>query len=420
MTTFTLPYGQSHLDFELPDACPADLIEPSLVAGAENPTLAVEEALDAPIHAPRLEKFSGSKSAAVAVNDKTRPVPYEYLLPPLLQRLEASGIAPERITLIIATGLHPVIHAEDWASFIPRNVLERYSVVCHDADEREDLSSLGTTQRGTPVWVNRRFLQADLRIVTGNVEPHQFQGFSGGAKGAAIGLAGRATIDHNHSLMLDPNARLGLFHGNPAREDVEEIGRRIGIHFALNAILGEKREIVRVLAGDPHALMDVGIPIVRTTCQVRVQHPYDLVIASPGGHPKDINLYQSQKALAHASLITRDHGTIILVAACAEGSGSQDYEVWVNGVSSHKEVFERFKQEGFRVGPHKAFQIARDGCRIRVLLFSEMPPDSVRRLLLTPVAELNEAVALGLKGIEGSKARIGVMPRANETIPCLV
>ncbi len=419
MTTFTLPYGQSEVDFKIPGGRPADLIEPSLTAGVENPRLAVDEALDAPIGAARLEEFGGTKTVSIAVNDKTRPVPYEYLLPPLLQRLEASGISPESITFVIATGLHPAIKEEEWASFIPRNVLGRYSVICHDADQKDELSYLGKTQRDTPVWINRRFLQADLRIVTGNIEPHQFQGFSGGAKGAAIGLAGRATIDHNHSLMLHSKARLGLFQGNPAREDVEEIGRKIGIHFALNAILGAKREIVRVLAGDPHALMDVGIPIVRTTCQVKVRHPYDLVIASPGGHPKDINLYQSQKALAHASLITRDQGTIILVAACPEGSGSEDYEAWMNDVSSHEKVIKRFEQEGFRVGPHKAFQIARDASRVRVLLFSEMPPDSVRRFLLAPIAELNEAIALTLKRIE-PKARIGVMPRANETIPCLV
>ena len=177
-------------------------------------------------------------------------------------------------------------------------------------------------KRGTPVWVNRRFVEADLRIVVGNIEPHQFQGFSGGVKSAAIGLAGRETVNHNHAMMTDPLAQLGRYDDNPARQDVEEIGRLIGIHVVLNAILNEKKKIMHVVAGEPAAVMEIGIPLSRKVCQVAIAAPFNLVIASPGGHPKDINVYQTQKALAHANLITRDGGMVILAAACPEGSGS--------------------------------------------------------------------------------------------------
>jgi nickel-dependent lactate racemase len=264
--------------------------------------------------------------------------------------------------------------------------------------------------------VHRQFLAADLRIVVGNIEPHQFQGFSGGVKSAAIGLAGRETINHNHALMTEPLARLGRYDDNPARQDMEEIGRAIGVHLALNTILNSQKKIVHVLAGEPRVVMEVGIPLSRSVCQVAIVAPFDLVIASPGGHPKDINLYQSQKALAHASLVTRDGGAVILAAACPEGAGSRGYEAWMAGVRSHDEVFAKFEREGFRVGPHKAFQIARDAARVRTTLVSKMAPELVRRLLLTPAKSIDEALGRALPGLP-TNPRVGIMPRASSTIP---
>ena len=153
------------------------------------------------------------------------------------------------------------------------------------------------------------FGQADLRIVVGNLEPHQFMGFSGGVKTAAIGLGGRDTINQNHALMLDPHSDLARYDDNPARQDVEEAGRLIGVHFALNVVINESKQIVRVLAGDPRAVMQEGMPLVLQIYQVRVAAPFDVLIASPGGHPKDINLYQAQKALGHAARVTRKGGS---------------------------------------------------------------------------------------------------------------
>jgi nickel-dependent lactate racemase len=262
------------------------------------------------------------------------------------------------------------------------------------------------------------FLEADLRIVVGSIEPHQFQGFSGGFKSAAIGLAGRATIDLNHAMMAHPEARLGSYAANPARQDVEEIGRRIGVHLALNAIVNGDKEIVRVVAGEPEAVMQAGIPLSRQLCQVAVEAPFDLVVASPGGHPKDLNLYQSQKALAHAALVTRDGGTVILVAACPEGAGSQSYAAWMEGMCSHEEVLARFARERFRVGPHKALLVSRDAVRVRVTLVSGMAPDLVRRFLLTPAASMDETLSLALAELP-AHARVGIMPRASATIPSL-
>ena len=228
--------------------------------------------------------------------------------------------------------------------------------------------------------------EADLRIVVGDIEPHQFMGFSGGVKSAAIGLAGKATINANHAMMSDPKAQIGRYDDNPCRQDVEEIGRMMGVHYALNAVLNEDRQIVRALAGDPVAVMQAGIPLVREVFQVAVAEPFDLMIVSPGGHPKDINLYQAQKALGHAALVTRPGGTVILAAACPEGTGSRSYETWMAdpGMTSHEAVLARYHREGYHIGPHKAFQISRDASRVRLLFVSDMAPDFARHLLLNP------------------------------------
>ncbi len=416
MQQFSIPYGHGALSLQLPGGLQAVIVEPRQVPAAPDPISAVETALDAPLGHAGLPSLRGVRSAAIAINDKTRPVPHQHLLPPLLNRLEAIGLAPEAIRLIIATGAHPPMLPEEYPRVVPASVLDRHPVLCHDADADENLVYLGSTSRGTPVRINRPYLEADLRLAVGNIEPHQFQGFSGGVKSAAIGLAGRETVNHNHALMTHANARLGRYADNPARQDVEEIGEMIGVQLALNAILNGEKEIVQALAGDPAAVMAAGIPLSREACQVAVPAPFDLVIASPGGHPKDLNLYQAQKALAHAALVTRDGGTVILVAACPEGTGSRGYEAWMQGMGSHQEVLARFAREPFRVGPHKAFLLSRDAARVRTLLVSEMEPGLVRRLLLAPAVSIDAALELALPELPGS-ARVGIIPRASSTIP---
>jgi nickel-dependent lactate racemase len=418
MAEFSIPYGRTKLPFRLDDSLHIELLAPARVEPVADPIQAVREALNLPVGGVRLADFAKARSVAIAISDKTRPVPHAALLPPLLDALEQLGIAPSAITLVVATGLHAPMQEAEFAGILPADILARYRVVSHNAAATDELVSLGKTRLGTPVQVNRLFAQADLRLVVGNLEPHQFMGFSGGVKTAAIGLGGQDTINQNHARMLDLRSDLAHYEDNPTRQDVEEIGRMIGVHFALNAVINESKQIVRVLAGEPVAVMLEGIPLVLEIYQVAATAPFDLMITSPGGHPKDINLYQAQKALGHAARVTREGGTIILVAACPEGTGSRSYENWVLGMASHQAVLDRFQSEGFRIGPHKAFQIARDAAPRRVLMVTEMPPEFVQKLLLTPCASLEVAMKTALQGLDGA-ARIGIMPWANSTIPTL-
>jgi lactate racemase len=415
MTIYGIPYGNSSLEFELPPGRAARVLAPLRLPAEPDPGRAVEDTL----RRAQLRPYDGGE-CVIAINDRTRPVPHQHLLPPLLAYLAEAGVPPEHTILLIATGTHSVMAPAQFADVVPPEILGRYEVECHDGRDQTRLSFLGETSRSTPVWINTRFVRAAFRIVVGDIEPHQFVGFSGGVKSAAIGLAGMVTVTRNHSMMQQPLSTIGRYEDNPCRQDIEEIGQLIGVHFALNAVLDEDKKIVRVLAGDPQSVMRQGIVEVRRMFQVETDRPFDLMIASPGGHPKDVNLYQSQKALAHAALVTRPGGTIILAAACPEGTGSRIYEEWMSdpAMLTHGAVLERFAREGYRIGPHKAFQISRDASRFCVLLRSEMEPAAVRRFLLNPVLDFDATVWRAAQSLPPG-ATIGVLPYANATIPAI-
>jgi len=220
--------------------------------------------------------------------------------------------------------------------------------------------------------------------------------------------------------MTEPGSELGHYDDNPARQEVEEIGRLMGIHYALNAILNEHKEIVNAIAGDPVKVMREGIPLARRICQAEVAAPFDLLIISPGGHPKDINLYQAQKALGHATLVMKPGGTVILAAACPDGTGSPGYDRFMAdpAMSSYEAVLARYRREGYRLGPHKAWQIARDASRVRLMTITDIAREHARRLLLNPVASLDEALAIARRDLP-PYPHVGVMPIANATIPAL-
>lgn len=420
MTLYTIPYGFNSLSFDLPTDLKVDWIEPAYVPPTPDPLRVVQQSILQPVDNCPLTAFGKIRSVAVAVNDKTRPVPHEYLLPPLLEQLRAMGVSDDAVRILIAMGTHLPMPESEFSKILPGEIIDRFRIISHNCDDEENLVYLGKTTRGTPILVNRQFMEADLRIVVGNIEPHHFAGFSGGVKTAAIGLTGRKTINHNHALLVDPGARIAVYDQNPLRQDIEEIGDAINVQIALNAILNGDKKIVQVVAGSPRQVMRAGIPISQSYCQIPNKGGYDLVIASVGGAPKDINFYQSQKALSHASLFTRDGGVIVLASACPEGSGSASFESFMIGLKTPQAVFEKFTREGFQVGPHKAFQVARDAARIHIILISEIPGEKVQDLLMTPASTLQEGILEALRRLAPAKVsdlKVAILPRATNTIP---
>jgi len=414
--SFKLAYGSTYLSLDLDPALLVDEINPQEMVMAENEGEMIESSLDNPLDGFNLSQFHTMKSAAIAVNDKTRPVPHAIMLPPLLKKLQSLGLAGNQIKLIIATGTHKPMPESEYEKILPADIYQHYPVISHNCDDEKNLVYLGETTRKTPVKINRQFMESDLKIVLGNIEPHHFMGFSGGAKSMSIGLAGRDTINKNHAMLTDPRTSIGEYENNPMRQDVEEIGSISGLQYALNVVLNHKKEIVRAFSGAPLEVMKAGIEEVRRTAQVAIQGPYDLVFASVGGAPKDINLYQSQKAMTHAALCVRDHGAVILAAKCPEGSGNQAFEEYMQGVSTIEQVFQKFNLDGFRVGPHKAFQIARLASRVNIIMVSDLPDHMVKSWFITPAKNLDEAFKIACETITPLN-KIAVMPRATNTIP---
>jgi len=414
MPTFELPYGKKQQLLTLPDDVRCDLILPNPVKPAPDQAGVVRAALDAPLDFDE-GVFANIRNVAIAINDKTRPVPHQHILPPLLAWLETKGVRREQIHFFIATGSHAPMRPDEFDRIIPAEICVTYAISSHDIEALDNLIELGHTSRGTRAIVNRRFYEADLKIVVGDIEPHHFAGFSGGYKTAAIGLAGRPTINHNHAMLVDPNAWIGVYESNPLRQDIEEIGQQIGVQLALNTLLTTDKQVVAAVAGHPLSVMRAGIPIARSVCGTDCSSRYPIVIASAGGSPKDINFYQAQKALTHASLFTEEKGTIILVAECKEGSGSQSYEDFMQDVTTVDEVFKKLAQLEFKVGPHKAFQVARLLKQFSVTLVSDMPTTQVEGLLMKPAASVQEAYQHAIQC--GGIGEVAILPHATTTIP---
>ncbi len=412
-----LSYGKEQLSLDIPEKFPTEVIMPPVISPSGDEHLTVRTALNNPVGDFHWEDVASTGTVAIAINDKTRPVPNAIMVPPVLEKLAALGVKPDQITFYISTGTHTPMGSDEFPLLLPPEIVSKYRIVSHDCDNTDNLHYLGETSRHTPVWINAEFFQSDLKILIGNIEPHHFMGYSGGAKTASIGLTGRQTININHAMLVEPTSTFGVYDGNSTREDVEEMGDMIRIHAALNVVMNPAKQIMHAIFGTVRKVMETGIPFSRAICQTKIEKAdFDLVIASPGGYPKDINLYQSQKGLSHAASITRDGGCVILVSQCMEGVGSNSYEAFMEGLTSIKDVYEKLNREGFKVGPHKALQFAREQSRIRIIVVSGLEENRVKRLLLEPAGNLNIAFEKALTGLPPIP-RIAVMPKATNTIP---
>ena len=416
MKKYALPFGSSDLAIEIDPRFDVDEIHPVTAKPLNNPELVIWKALENPLSKEILIDFVGAGFVGIAINDKTRPIPKPNPLPILLDHLDKLGFTKDSIKLFIGSGTHKPMPKEDYGMILPQPIIDNYKIISHDCDKSE-MMDLGRTSFGTPIKVNQEFYSSRLKITVGNIEPHHFMGFSGGVKTAAIGLAGRETITHNHAMLIDDRARSGTYHSNPLRRDVEEIGKKIGIHFTLGSILEEDKSILGVFFGHPQAVMDAAIPEVRKIFSVEVPAPYNIVIASPGGYPKDINLYQAEKGLTHAARITKNGGDVILVAECSEGSGSPAFEDYIRNAESFQSIINDFSQGFFQIGPHKAFQIAREAQRVSITLVSDLPSRAVEKWKLRPGKP--EEISSIIKTITANlqpNSKIAILPAATRTM----
>jgi lactate racemase len=408
----TLPYGDAELPLTVPARQLLAVVERGAGVPAEAPTRADEEAeigraLAQPIGVPRLRDLAaGAASAVVVVSDVTRPCPSYKFLPALLGELAAGGMAAEAVTVVFALGGHRRHTAEEQLRLVGEEVAAR--VRLFDLDE-DDCVLVGTTSRGTPLSVFRPYLEADLRVCTGNIEYHYFAGYSGGAKAVMPGICTRAAIERNHAMMLDDAARAGVQVGNPVREDIDEAGDIVGVDFLFNVLLDGEKRILRAVAGDCRAAHAEGVRVYDELFDVTIEEPADIVVASPGGRPKDLNLYQAQKTLDNVAGAVRPGGAVVLAARCEEGFGEPTFERWMLDGGGPAALVERIRRS-FVLGGHKAAAIAGLLGRMQVYLVSSFPDDTVRRTGMIPAPSPQAA----LKAALASRARdcsVLVVPR---------
>lgn len=408
-----LGFGAGTQTVELPEQNVLAVLEPNPIPVTLTGEAAVLDALAHPLGTPRLREIvKPGEKIAIITSDITRPCPTYLIMPALLDELYAAGAAPEDITLVFALGSHrPHTPAEQEKLAGARAFRE---IRCVDGDP-SDCVHLGTTRRGTPVDVVRVVAEADRRICLGNIEYHYFAGYSGGGKAIMPGVSTRAAIQSNHAMMVRPEAFAGHLEGNPVREDIEEAAALCGVDFIVNVVLDAHKQIIRAVAGDMIAAHRVGCRFLDGLYQKVIPHRADIVLVSQGGAPKDLNLYQTQKALDNAKHAVKKGGIIILVGSCREGLGEKTFEDWMRRAQSPAQLIE-WVREDFRLGGHKAAAIAMVLQDAQVYLVSEMEPELVRSCFLTPFSSAQPALDQAFAKL-GPQAEVLVMPYGGSTLP---
>ncbi|MGD9017300.1 MAG: nickel-dependent lactate racemase [Desulfobacterales bacterium] len=413
----TLKYGDGQKAIQIPEKGDVAVLEPSSLPPVSSIEEALGDALRSPVEGPPLAEIVRRRqpgSVVIAVPDETRPAPVKEMLPILLKELmsEGGGLTPSDITILIGGGLHPPLDSKALTRLIPPEVAGGCRVRAHDAVHGE-LVDVGRTSRGTPVRINKLFARGDVGIVIGQIDPHQFVGFTGGSKGVVIGCGGAETIEHNHSLMFDEKAQVGRLRDNPVREDLNEAGEMVGIDLTINCVLNPQKQVVRMVSGPHLPVLETGAATCASIYGVAIDQKFDIVVASCGGYPKDICLYQAQKGLNLASQAVRKGGHILLLAASPQGVGDDIYFDYVSQFTTPEEVLHDFRKIGFKMGAHKAYLFGRTLTQYDVAVFSDLDQGILRKCHLR-AADPSGIVTEWVDAFKG-RPRVGVIPNANTT-----
>jgi nickel-dependent lactate racemase len=415
-----LAYGQGLLPIEFPDGRTV-VIAPSHTPGLPDEKAAVIRALEQPIASKPLRELIGAKTkVCILFTDITRATPNERIIPWLLEHL--SHIPRENITLLNQLGTHRPNTKTELEKMLTPAVVANYRVVNHEPENDDALVQVGVMSDGVPALLNKQALAADLRIVTGFIEPHFFAGFSGGIKGIMPGVGGLRSVMSNHGFrnIGDPNATFGINEGNPLWEELRDIALKAGPSFVFNVTLNEERAITRVFAGDILQAHKAGTEFVRQSAMQAVEQPFDVVVATNSGYPLDMNLYQGVKGMSAGARIIKPGGTLILAAECSEGvPANSPLDKLLRAVSSPEDLLALLAQPGFVRAEQWQAQIqAIIQRKARVLVHSKIPDEVIRAAHLEPCHDIAAEVANCL--CDNANARVAVLPQGPLTIPYLV
>ena len=416
-----LAYGRTGLPVEFPDDR-TTVIEPTYVDGLPDQAGAVRQALEHPVGgAPLRDCVRPDQTVAISVCDVTRPMPSATVLPVVLEAL--AHVPAERIAIMIASGTHRATTRDELVEMLGADIVERNRIVVHDAFDDAQLVSLGEVDGGVPVWLNRTWVEADVRITTGFVEPHFFAGFSGGPKMVAPGLAGFRTIMrlHDAEMIGSPRARWGVVEGNPIHDGIRAIAARTGVDFSVDVAINRDRRITHVAAGELFAVHRTVREVVRRNAMQAFARPFDVVVTTNSGYPLDQNLYQTVKGLSAAAQVVKPDGTIVCASACADGypDHGEYLDILTRRDSPHA-LLDMINAPGHNRHDQWEVQVqAQIQQRADVLLKTDgLSDDQVRAAHLTPIDDVGAATVEALSR-SGRDARVCVLPEGPQTIPYL-
>jgi nickel-dependent lactate racemase len=406
-------FDKDGLTVSLPDGPVYELVESRSAAALPDVTAALEAALDAPIGCRPLRGLAaGKRTAAISVCDITRPAPNRVTLPPLLRRLHDAGIPAEGVTILIATGLHRGATAAEIDTILGAEIASKYRVVNHDAKLLADHRALGATGRGTPVYIDERFMAADLHITLGFIEQHLMLGFSGGRKMIAPGLAAQETIKVIHSprFMREPMATEGSIEQNPLHGELLEIARMARHDFLLDVTLTQSREISGVFAGEPVAAHAAGVNFLRITSLERITGLADAVITSAAGYPLDLTFYQTIKGITSAQHIVKPGGRILVLGACPEGIGSPEFTRQLQNYRGHESYLAELAAHPVEVDQWQLEKLALTSRTNEILFYTPgIAKNAMGSLGENSFASVDAAVRAALDGLP-SGARVALVP----------
>jgi nickel-dependent lactate racemase len=415
-----LAYGREGLDINLSDSLDVDVLEPEYIEGLPDQAAAIEDALLSPIDSrPLREIIKKSDIVGIVINDITRPMPYKIVLPILLKQL--GNIPDEQILLFNATGTHRSNTDAELTEMLGQDILSKYRIIQNDASDRHSHKFIGATKSGNEIRLHKAYLDCDIRILTGFIEPHFFAGFSGGGKAVMPGLASLETIlaDHSVKNIDHPKAAWGVTYGNPIWEDIQQAATLIPPSFLLNVALNKDRQITAVFAGDFRKAYERGCEYVRTNAMVAVDKSYDIVITSNSGYPLDLNLYQAVKGMSAANRIVADGGSILIVADCWDGvPAGSEYSRLLFEAENPDTLLRTIRQNDFAKQDMWQAQVHALICQKTDVYFysRNLNDEHIRRAFLKPCLKVEDTVEELLHKY-GRDASVCVLPDGPQIIP---
>ena len=417
-----LAYGTKGLDINLPDNLNVTVVESKHVRAVENQAVAVRDALRHPIAAkPLKDSVKSSDKVAMVFNDITRPTPYKTILPALLDELD--HVPDDHIILLNATGTHRSNTKRELRNILGEEVVNRFQVFQNNAIDPDTHTFVGTTKSGNEIWLHKGYVESDIRILTGFIEPHFFAGFSGGGKACMPGLTLLETVLRNHSVknLDDPNATWGITDRNPVWEDITEAASIVQPTFLLNVTLNRDKQITGVFAGDLKESHRRGCTFAKRNATIPVRVPYDIVITCNSGYPLDLNLYQSIKGISMAAQIVKEGGSIIMAADCWDGIPEHgEYAKFLLEAGSPEHLLEMIRTPGFLVQDMWQAQIqALVLQKANVYFYSKnLSDEQITTAMLRPCHSI-EAMIDELMREYGRDVSICVLPEGPRSIPSI-